>query len=83
MGNHFTEASLESARNAIRMIAMSNGVTEAHVREEMMEAMQAGMRDPDPKVRAQWDAIPWSSGKPNVEEFIAWMAEKVRAEKMK
>ena len=70
---------LDLARQAIHSVAEEHGTTEQEVREEMMNAMRAGMDNPDPKIRAMWDAIPRVGPEPTVEEFIAWAAAHIQS----
>lgn len=77
MEGYWNKTALESARNAIRTIAVRHRISEKQVREEMMQAIRAGMLAPDPKSQKQWREIPWSNGEPNAEEFIAWIASKI------
>ena len=74
----FTKEAIESARRSIQMTAVRFGVPEPQVREEMMAAIREGRGSSDPKIRAQWEEIPWSTGEPDVEEFVAWMAMRVK-----
>ena len=45
-----------------------------------MNAIRAGMDNPDPKIRTMWDAIPQSGPELTVEEFIAWVAAHIQSE---
>ena len=85
MAKKITEEMLAHAQGVIAEIARKHGIPETEVRAEMMTAMRAGMRNPNPKIRKRWREIPWRGTEPTVEEFIAWMAlkaeSKVRAKK--
>ena len=69
---------LRKARESIKRIAAENNISDAEVRESILEAMKAGMADPDPEVQAKWKTIPWKNGEPTPEEFIAWNVEQIR-----
>ena len=80
MEKKITEDMLAHARIIIAEIAEEHGVPESEVRADMLEAMRAGMENPDPEVQKQWSQIPWQGAEPSVEEFIAWMTLKVERE---
>ena len=71
---------MNCARRSVSKVAEEHGATEQEVREEMMNAIRAGMDNPDPKIRAMWDAIPRSGPELTVEEFIAWVAAHIQSE---
>ena len=63
--------------NILQQIAKRNGVTVAHVRNEMQKAMDAAMASSDPIAQAEWAMIPKKGDKPTVDEFIIYMARKL------
>lgn len=65
---------------ALSKVAAANNTTVDDVRAEIMKAMEAGMNDPDPAVQALWAQIPCRGDKPTPEEFIAFVAAKVKKE---
>ena len=44
----------------------------------MKEAMDAGRNNPDPAVQAKWVGFEYAGDEPTLEEFILWMAEKIK-----
>lgn len=64
-----------SAAEAIRQVALRNGVSAAEVRKEMELAIAAGMASSDPVARVHWAEIPRQGEKPSPEEVLAHMAE--------
>ena len=76
MENRITDEMMAQGRRIIAEIAKNHGVSEAKVRADMLEAMRAGMENPDPEVQKQWQEIPWRGQEPTAEEFILWMAQK-------
>lgn len=74
----YTKRELKRAAGIIRQIARDNHVTEEEVRRDMKEAMDAGRRNPDPAVQAKWAGFEYAGDEPTLEEFILWMAEKIR-----
>ena len=73
----YTKDELDRAAGAITIIAERNGVPESCIRADMMEAINAGRSDPDPRVQAQWADFEYAGPEPTPEEFIAWMAKRV------
>lgn len=71
-------AELHAAALAISAIAEKNGVSEKEVRDEMQKAMQEGINNPDPEIRAEWDSIPRSGDELTVEEFIVWAKNRIQ-----
>ena len=44
----------------------------------MKEAMDAGRNNPDPAVQAKWAGFEYAGDEPTLEEFILWMATKIK-----
>ena len=78
----YTNREWNAARRALAKIAHENNVSEAQVRAEILTAMNAGMRDPDPEVQARWAGFRCAGADPTAEELILWLAE-LTARKMK
>lgn len=68
---------LEDARSAIRKIAEENHISVEQVRAEMIQAMEAGMSNPDPEIQAKWKTIPCKGEKPTPEEVIIWASKRL------
>ena len=62
---------------AIQEVASRNGVSAAEVRREIELAIDTGMANPDPKIRAYWAKIPRSGERPTPEEVIVYLAGKI------
>ena len=62
------------AAGIIRQIALAHQVTEAQVRKDLKEAMDAGRNNPDPLVQAKWKEFAFEGDAPTLEAFILWMA---------
>ena len=69
-----TEKELKIAAGIIEQIARNHHVSEAQVRSDMEEAMNAGRNHPDPAVQARWVTFHYAGAEPTVEEFILWVA---------
>ena len=74
----YTKRELKRAAEIIRQIACDNHVTEAEVRRDMREAMDAGRQNTDPKVQAKWAGFEYAGDEPTLEEFILWMVSKIK-----
>ena len=74
----YTKRELKRAAGIIRQIARENHVTEEEVRRDMKEAMDAGRQNTDPAVQAKWASFEYAGDEPTLEEFILWMAEKIK-----
>jgi hypothetical protein len=66
------------AENAIRKIALREGVSIEYVRTQMKIAMLNGLCSTDPEVKAFWDGIPREKEAPTPEELIIYIAEVVK-----
>lgn len=65
---------------ALREVAAANNTTVEQVRAEIWETMEAGRNNPDPAVQALWAQIPRKGDKPTPEEFIAFLAARIKEE---
>ncbi len=74
--NSISKTELKKAKEAIRMIAQKNGMTEQQVRDEMELAIDSGYSNPDPSVQSYWRSTPFANRKPSPEEFMIWCAAK-------
>jgi len=73
----YTKKEKRKAANIIKKIARQNHVSEAQVRADMQEAMNAGKNNPDPAMRARWSTFDYAGTEPTLEEFILWIAAMV------
>ena len=69
----FSKSDLIKASQMIKRLAEDHGVTEAEVRSDLLEAMQAGMENSDPNVQEKWKSFHYASKKATAEEFLAWV----------
>lgn len=74
----YTKRELKRAAEIIRQIAREHQVTEEEVRRDMKKAMDVGRSNPDPAVQAKWAGFEYAGDEPTLEEFILWMAEKIK-----
>ncbi len=68
-----SQSDLTRASRMITRLAEEHGVTEAEVRSDLLEAMQAGMENSDPNVQKQWKSFHFAAKEPTVEEFLSWV----------
>jgi len=68
------------AEAALREVAKQNHTTVEEVKKEILFAMQASMDNPDPAIQAIWRTIPCVGSTPTPEEFIVYIANRVKAQ---
>lgn len=66
--------------NVIKRVAKAYGVSVKEVREEILVAIRAGRKNPDPKVQEMWNRLFPDGKEPTPEEFIRVLAGVVKAE---
>ncbi len=66
------------AENAIRKIALREGVTVEYARKQIQIAMINGLCSSYPEVNAFWDSIPREKEVPSPEELIIYVSEMVK-----
>ena len=74
----YTKRELKRAAGIIRQIARDNHFTEEEVRRDMKEAMDAGRQNTDPAVQAKRAGFEYAGDVSTLEEFILWMATKIK-----
>lgn len=74
----YTKKELAAAKRALTRVARENHVTEAQVRKEILEAMEAGRSVPDPEVQARWADFHYAGAEPTVEEFVLWLSVQLK-----
>ncbi len=57
-----------------KQIAKKNNTSVHAVRREIQAAIDQGMANPDPAVRAYWNAVPHRGEKPTPEEAVAYFS---------
>ena len=58
----------------ICMLAKEKHCTPEYVRRQMQSALDEAFSNPDPSVRAAWNAFPTKGRNPSLEEFIEYIA---------
>lgn len=62
-------------QNALEIIAAKEGISVEEVRREIQLAIDEAMKNPDPKVQAEWRKIPKKGKKPTPEEVIEFVSK--------
>lgn len=62
-------------QNALEIIAAKEGISVEEVRREIQFAIDEAMKNPDPKVQAEWRKIPKKGKKPTPEEVIEFVSK--------
>jgi len=62
----------------LEQIAKKNGVPVEDVRKEIEMAIAAAQNNPDPEVQKEWSKMKFKNDTPTPEEFIKYMAKRVR-----
>ncbi len=65
-------------RRVIRRIAKENGVSPEEVKTEIMNAIRAGIHNPDPQVQAVWNSISPGEEAPDITACLTWAVNRIR-----
>ncbi len=65
------------ATAVLNRIARREGIDTESVYKEIEYAMEIGMNNTDPNVRAMWSSIPCKGDKPTVDELIVWILSQI------
>ena len=61
-------------------LAKEKNTTVEDIRSRITARIEAGLRDPDPVRRAQWERIPCAGEIPTPEEWLRYAVERIREE---
>lgn len=61
-------------------LARERNITVEEMRAIISARIEAGMNDPDPEKRAQWERIPRAGKIPTPEEWLQYAVERIEAE---
>ena len=64
---------------AIEEVAIMHGISVTEAREEIEIAIDAAISNPDPTARVFWDRYIRYGRKPTPEEFVVYMAKRVKS----
>ena len=68
-----------NADAAIQNIAKREGRTEDEVLACMQEALEEGMNNPDPAIRAAWQLVPHRGEAPTPQEVMGYIVNKLKS----
>ena len=61
-------------------LAKERNTTVEDIRSQITARIEAGLRDPDPVRRAQWERIPCAGEIPTPEEWLRYAVERIQEE---
>ena len=62
----------------LERLARVNGVTVEDMRTKIAARIEAGLNDPSPERRAQWERIPCAGDIPTPEEWLRYSVERLK-----
>ena len=71
---------MENYEAIIDKLARERNITVEEMKEIISARIMAGMKDPDPERRAQWERIPHAGEIPTPEEWLRYAVDRIRSE---
>lgn len=71
---------MEKYKDILNKLARDRNITVEELKGIISERIKAGLNDPDPVKRTQWERIPHSGDMPTPEEWLKYAVEKLRSE---
>ena len=71
---------MENQENIFERLARERNITVDEMKEIISARIMAGMKDPDPEHRAQWERIPRAGDIPTPEEWLQYAVARIKAE---
>lgn len=71
---------MENYEAIIDKLARERNITVEEMKEIISARIKAGMKDPDPERRAQWERIPHAGEIPTPEEWLQYAVDRIKAE---
>ena len=68
----------EKGKDFFAMLAERDHTTVEKVKEKISKRIWAGLHDPDPERRAQWERIPCAGDVPTPEEWLRYSVERLK-----
>ena len=65
-----------ASEKILRQISSDKQISSRQLREQMQQALEEALKNPDPVVQAMWDSIPCRGAVPTLEEFMDYLVEK-------
>ena len=70
---------MENYEAIIDKLARERNITVEEMKEIISARIKAGMKNPDPERRAQWERIPHAGEIPTPEEWLRYAVDRIRA----
>lgn len=71
---------MEKRETLIERLARERGTTVEDIRKLLADRIEAGLHDPDPERRAQWEKIPCAGTIPTPEEYLEYSVKRLHEE---
>ena len=71
---------MEEPKTLFEHLAQERNITVEEMRAIIAARIEAGMNDPDPIRRAQWEKIPHTGDMPTPEEWLSYVVRKLESE---
>ena len=71
---------MENYEAIIDKLARERNITVEEMKEIISARIKAGMKNPDPERRAQWERIPHAGEIPTPEEWLRYAVDRIKAE---
>ena len=71
---------MEKQETLLERLARKNNITVEEMYKQLRKKIEAGLNDPDPKCRAQWEKIPHAKENITVEEWLEYVVKKLHEE---
>ena len=71
---------MENQENIFERLARERNITVDEMKAIIADRIRAGLNNPDPEKRAQWQRIPCAEEIPTPEEWLRYVVERLREE---
>ena len=71
---------MEKQETLIERLARERGTSVEEIRKLLAARIEAGLNDPDPERRAQWEKIPHAGAIPTPEEYLEYSVKRLYEE---
>ena len=71
---------MENQETIFERLARERNITVEEMKAIIADRIIAGMKDPDPEHRAQWERIPRAGDIPTPEEWLQYAVARIKAE---
>lgn len=71
---------MANQESLLERLAQDNNMSVEEMHKQLEKRLVAGLNDPDPKHRAQWERIPCSGKRATVEEWLEYVIKRIYEE---